>query len=216
MALLLFFTACGNRKPAEPTAEQKAAQPAEAQPVETPAAAQPAAPRVQTVLIPSRTIVEVRLAQTLDTKSNRPGDRFYATLMNPIVVNGKTVVPKGTRFSGHLTEAKPSGRFKGRAVMGLTLDSFELHGRGYGIHTSQVGRATGGHKKRNAVLIGGGSGLGAAIGAVAGKTGALIGAGAGAAAGATGAAITGKKNVLVPAETPFAFALQSPVLVRAS
>src|SRR5215468_10291868 len=49
--------------------------------------------------------------------------------------------------------------------------------------------------------IGGGAGLGAALGAVAGGgTGALIGAGAGAAAGTAGAAATGKKSVAFPVE----------------
>jgi hypothetical protein len=109
-------------------------------------------------------------------------------------------------------ESKASGRFKGRALMSLSLDSFELNGRRHEIRTTHVGRESGGHKKRNWVVIGGGSGLGSAIGAIAGgPAGALIGAGAGAGAGTVGAAFTGKKNVRLPVETPLAFSLRAPV-----
>ena len=71
------------------------------------------------------------------------------------------------------------------------------------------------HKKRNLALIGGGSGGGALIGALAGGgTGALIGAGAGAAAGAAGAYATGKKDIYLPAETLLTFRLDAPVKIK--
>ena len=151
----------------------------------------------------------VRLDETLDTRHNRPGDGFSATLVRRISEHGATVVPTGTRCYGHLTASKPSGRFKGHAVLGLRLDSFELNGRRYTIATASEARVSGNHKKRNWVLMGGGSGTGAAIGAVAaGPFGALVGAGAGGAAGTVGAAITGKKNVRLPAETMLTFSLR--------
>ena len=57
-------------------------------------------------------------------------------------------------------------------------------------------------ESNNIAVIGGGSGLGAVIGALAGGgKGALIGAGAGAAAGTAGAAATGKREVGVAAES---------------
>lgn len=165
--------------------------------------------------IPSGTVVHVRLLDTLNTKRNRAGDRFTATLDEPLVSGDRVIVPKGTPFRGHIVQARQSGRFKGRAAMALSLDSFDLDGATYPLDTNRSARASAGHKKRNWLWIGGGSGGGAAIGAIAGGgAGALIGAGAGAAAGTAGAAITGKRNVTIPVETRLAFTLRAPVDLR--
>ena len=163
--------------------------------------------------VPSGTVFHVRLDQTLDTRQNRPGDRFYATLVHPVGVN-EIIVPAGTRFTGHLIDSKPSGRFKGRAVLSLRLDSFQFNGHTYALDTSRSARVSKGHKGRDLILVGGGAGTGAAFGALAGPAGAAIGAGAGAAAGATGAVLTGKKNLRLPVESPLAFTLRSPVMVE--
>ena len=165
--------------------------------------------------VPTGTRLRVRLDQALDTRHSRAGEGFAATLAEPIVVGQQAVVPKGTAFRGHVTTSGASGRLKGRAVLAVTLDSFDLKGRNYKIETSADRRVSAGHKKRNGLLIGGGTGLGAALGAVAGGgTGALIGAGAGAAAGTAGAAATGKKNAGFPAETLLTFSLRAPVTIE--
>jgi hypothetical protein len=171
------------------------------------------APRSSLVLQPG-TSVRVRLAQTIDTKRNRAGDRFSATLDEPLVVGDRVAVPRGTPFEGHVVTSAESERFKGRAALALRLDSFTLRGVTYDVATNRPSRVSRGHKKHNWLWIGGGSGGGAAIGAIAsGGTGALIGAGAGAAAGTVGAAFTGKRHVVLPVESPVTFALQAPVAV---
>jgi hypothetical protein len=152
------------------------------------------------------------LAGAIDTRRNRAGDRFTASLDEPLVVGDRVVVPKGASFYGHVTQSRPSGRFKGRAVLALKLDSLEMNGQTHEIVSTSSTRASAGHKKHHWLWIGGGSGGGAAIGAIAGGgTGALIGAGAGAAAGTVGSAITGKRQVSLPAETAVTFTLQAPV-----
>jgi hypothetical protein len=163
-------------------------------------------------VIPNGTALHVRLDDEVDTKRNRAGDPFTATLTEPLLIDGESVLPEGTRFSGHVTTSGSSGRLKGRASIGLTLDSFEHQGKRYDVRTTSVDRVSASHKKRNAVLIGGGTGLGAAIGAIAGgPKGALIGAGAGAAAGTAGAAATGKRQVAVPSEAKLRFTLRNSV-----
>jgi hypothetical protein len=173
------------------------------------AAAAAAAPKVA---VPSGTAITIRLDQSLSTDQNKSGDTFGAILDEPVVAGGAEVIPKGTRFTGHVTTADTSGRLEGRGVLGITLDSFELNGRTYPVVTSLDTRTTEAHKKGNIELIGGGAGVGALIGAIAGGgKGAAIGAGVGAAGGTGIAAATGEKNVHVAAGTPFKFSLTGPI-----
>lgn len=176
----------------------------------SPSSAEPgsAAERV----IPKGTTLHVRIDETVDTKRNRAGDQFRASLAEPITVDGRTVVPRGTPFLGHVIESQASGRLEGRAELALTLDSFQLQGKDYRVRTRSIDRVSTSHKKRNIAFIGGGAGLGALIGGLAGGgKGAAIGAGAGAGAGTAGAAATGKKEVGVPAETLLTFPLVASV-----
>jgi len=166
--------------------------------------------------LPPGTVLRVRLDEALSTARNRAGDTFAASLDQPVTVNGKVLLPNGTKFTGHVTTAESSGRLEGRGVLGITLDSFELNGERYPISSTLDTKTTAAHKKRNIELIGGGAGLGALIGGLAGGgKGAAIGVGAGAAAGTAGAAATGKRVVEVPAETVFTFTLKTGVKVKA-
>jgi hypothetical protein len=170
---------------------------------------------VRAAVLTPGTVMRVRLAETIDTKRNRAGDRFSATLDEPLVIGDRVVVPRGTPFAGHVVTSAESGRFKGRAALALSLDSFVLKGATYPVNTTTPTRVSARHRKHNWLWIGGGSGSGAAIGAIAsGGTGALIGAGAGAAAGTVGAAFTGKRQVTIPVESRISFTLQSPVSIR--
>lgn len=165
--------------------------------------------------IPAGAVLRVRLDQALDTDKNQTGDKFTATLVDPVVVDGRVAIPKGTRFDGSITTAESSGRLSGKAVLTVKLDSFELNGRKHNITSTTATRVTDGHGKRDIGIIGGTAAAGAAIGAIAGGgKGAAIGAGAGAAAGTGAAAATGKQEVKVPAETVMVFTLQKAVDLR--
>jgi hypothetical protein len=189
-------------------------QPASSQPVETayyPPPAEAASRRTYDgPIIPAGTPLHVRLDESLGTKHDSTGERFYASLSGPIVMNGHTLLPMGTRFSGHITQSKQSGHLKGRAVLAVRLDSFEWQGRQYPIDTSSIERVS--HKKKGARWIAGGGGFGALIGGIAGGgAGALIGGAAGAGAGTAGAFASGKREVNMRAETPLTFNLRTPV-----
>jgi hypothetical protein len=167
------------------------------------------------VVLPTGTQFSVRLAEPLDTRHDRPGSRFTAHIAAAVVRNGAVLLPRGAVCHGHVTEAKPSGRLRGRAVLAMTIDSVEWKGKTYRMATSSAARTSKDHKKRNLAWIGGGTGTGATIGAIAGGgVGALIGAGAGAAAGTTTALVTGKRNLRLPTETRLTFTLREPVTLR--
>jgi hypothetical protein len=146
---------------------------------------------------------------------NQAGDSFPATVDSDVVVNGQSVIPAGASATGTVTQAKGLGRFKGQAVLAVSLDRIRTGGRSYPVSTSSVERVEKGKGKRSAEFIGGGAGLGALIGGLAGGgKGALIGGLAGGGAGTAGSAFTGNKDLVIPAETVLTFRLTHDVRVE--
>lgn len=158
--------------------------------------------------IPSGAEVKVRLDKQLETGTARAGESFTATVAAPVVANGRTVLTPGSRVSGRVVSAVSSGRLKKPASITLELTSV----------STQPLRIDGkSHLVRNAEMIGGGAAAGALIGAlVGGKKGAAVGAGVGAGAGTAGAYMTGKKEIVLPAETELTFVVGSASTVASS
>ncbi len=169
----------------------------------------------QMVTVPARTEIAVRLDQSIASDRVTSGDPFFGTVAEPVVIDGQTVIPRGAPVKGRVVSVHESGRLHGVAQLRLALESVEIGGNYYDLHTNSYGRSGSNHKKRNWEMIGGGAGGGALIGALAGGgKGALIGMPIGAGAGTAGAALTGKKNVVIPAETRITFELTQPVDVQ--
>ena len=165
----------------------------------------------KTYTVPAGTIVSVRLGEALGSKISQSGQDFDATLAEPIVVETKEVIPAGADAHGTVVDAKSLGRFKGAARLQIALTSI----KDYKVQTASVNRSAKGKGKRTAVMIGGGAGAGALIGALAGGgKGAAIGAAAGAGAGTAGTYFTGNKDVVLPAETVVSFKLLEPIQVK--
>jgi len=170
--------------------------------------------RAEPMVIPESTAIHVTLEQALASNQSRPGDHFEATVSEPVIVDGKTVIPQGASAEGLVVDARPSGRLMGRAHLQLALESVAVDGENYGVRTSSKWRSGGDHKKRNWAWIGGGAGGGALIGALAGGgKGALIGGPIGAGAGTTVALLTGKKDIHLRPETQLTFKLSGPVTI---
>ena len=164
--------------------------------------------------LPAGTDLRVRLDQDLGSKTSQTGDSFSATVADPVVVDGETIIPQGARAEGTVIDAKPLGRFKGGASLAVRLERVTTRWGSYPVATSTISRAEKGKGKRTTVMAGGGAGLGALIGGLAGGgKGALIGALAGGGAGTAGSAFTGNKNIFLPAETLLTFHLDHSVQI---
>ena len=181
---------------------QSAAPAAQAQNAPPPPPPEPAA-----ITVPAGTAVSVRVNEAIDSKTAEVGSTFNGVLNAPVRVHGETVFPSGTPVSGEVVASKGKGRFKGAGALGIELTEIGRHR----VHSSEYEKVDKGEGKRTGAFIGGGTGLGAIIGGIAGGgKGALIGGLAGAGAGTAGAA-TGRRDVLIPAESLITFRLTEPV-----
>jgi hypothetical protein len=159
--------------------------------------------------------LQVRLDSTLDTKSTQTGQPFSGILAQTVAVGGEVAIPSGAGVHGTVVDSKSPGKFKGEGVLSITLDAINIGGVPTQIATSTFSQTVKGKGKRTAVAIGGGTGVGALIGGLAGGgKGAAIGAVAGAGAGTAGAAFTGNKDLQIPAETVVTFRLENPITVK--
>src|SRR5437588_7013552 len=167
------------------------------------------------IVVPAGTVITVRLNDAVGTKISQSGQTFSATVAQPVEVNGTTVIPDGAEATGTVVTATPAGRFKGGSVLQLKLDSVTINGKPRRVETSAVTRSEKGKGKRTATMVGGGAGVGALIGGLAGGgKGAAIGAIAGAGAGTAGSAFTGNRDITLPAESVVSFKLEAPLEIR--
>ena len=219
LSLFLLLVVSCSKKPEQPTTTSDQNQPAATEPGKTgtgmasPAERKPEA--VKPLVVPAGTVITVRLNDAVGTKISESGQTFSATVAQPVEVNGTTIIPDGGEASGTVVTATPAGRFKGGSVLELKLDSITIHGKPHPVTTSAVERSEKGKGKRTATMVGGGAGVGALIGGLAGGgKGAAIGAIAGAGAGTAGSAFTGNRDITLPAESVVSFKLEAPLEIR--
>lgn len=161
-------------------------------------------------LVPIGTNLKIRVEDTLSSKDSRVGDRFTATVLDPVRFNEAKV-------TGHIASIQKSGKVKGRTSMNLAFDSIELpDGRRGPLH-GYVTRVYGGGSERadneggvesgsrtNQALKRGGIGAagGAILGAiVGGGKGAAIGLILGGAGGAGSLVVQGSKELRIESGT---------------
>jgi hypothetical protein len=204
--------------PAPTPATTAAAMPPEpangtpAKPVEEKPAPPEEKPKPQPIVVPAGSVVTVRTTDALSSKTSQAGQTFLATLAQPVSVRGKPALPAGATVGGSVVAAKAKGRIKGQGELAIALTSVSVRGRTYPIQTEVLDSTVKGKGKRTAASTGGVAAGGALIGGLAGGgKGAGIGALAGAGAGFVAGALTGNKQIEIPAESVLSFTLAAPL-----
>jgi hypothetical protein len=157
---------------------------------------------VMAVDIPAGTRITVRIGHQLSSGTSKAGETFEGSLAQDVTVNGQTVAKSGAPIRGKVTSSKSSGRLHAPGQLAIRLTSVD----GQPVTTASKYFKGKSHTKSNTYKIGGGAAAGALIGGLAGGgKGALIGSAAGAGAGTGAAAMTGKMEATVPAESALTF-----------
>ena len=164
------------------------------------------------VEIPAGTTIAVRMIDDVDSERDSTGQEFRASIDEPVVLDGRTVVPRGANVTAKLVAEKQAGQLSGRTTLTLDLTAIEINGRMVDVLTEEVTQQSESRTEKTAKTAGGGAVLGAVIGAIAGGgKGAAIGAVTGAAAGGAVQVLTRGERVRIPSETRLTFTLQRPL-----
>ena len=168
----------------------------------------------QTVMVPADTVLNVRLSQGIDVDATQMGATFKGRVDDPILIDGRVVIPREAAVVIQVASVKQSGTLKGSDQIGLKLNSISFGDRVYQVVTQYAVAQGKGEGKRTARKIGGGAGLGAIIGGIAsGGNGAAIGAVVGGITG-TVVAASGEEHLKLPAETRLQFKLTAAVRIE--
>ncbi|MGA9075664.1 MAG: hypothetical protein WB368_16235 [Candidatus Sulfotelmatobacter sp.] len=176
--------------------------------------------------VPAGTALMVKLETTLATFSNKAGDPFQARLTQPVVLNGKTLIPTGTMVEGRVTKVAEPRRISGKPTIGILPEALVLPtgerlfldaslvdtNIGSGTDVNQEGEFKGfGHDRRDQMETGGGTAGGMLIGGlIGGPPGIVIGGVVG--AGSTGVHWLSKhRSATLPAGTELTLELNRPL-----
>jgi len=175
--------------------------------------------------VPAGTALTVRLETTLATFSNRVGDPFRGSITQPIVMDGKTVIPAGTIIEGRVTKVSEPRRISGKPTIGILPEAVILPtGERYyldatltdtnipGSDVNAEGQFKGsGHDRHDTLEQGGGTAGGMLIGGlVGGPVGVLVGGTIGAGS-ATAHWLSKHRSATLPAGTQLTLELNRPL-----
>jgi hypothetical protein len=181
--------------------------------------------------LPTGTAVKMKLDTTLTTFSSRTGDAFSARVTEPVVLDGKTVIPIGATVEGRVTKTTEPRRIAGKPTIAVFPENLVLpNGDRFTLNASLIdtnarhgtdvnteGQFKGaGHDGTDLTQIGMGTGGGMLIGGlIGGAKGFVIG-------GVIGATVTvshwlGKhRSATLPAGTELVMELNRPMMMMSA
>ena len=104
------------------------------------ASAPPPPPAMVNGTLPAGTNLVIRMIDAVDSETNRVGQTFRASLDQPVMVDGNTVIPRGADAMVKLVDSKESGKLTGRADLTLSLQSVRVNGRMVDINTQSINK----------------------------------------------------------------------------
>lgn len=77
------------------------------------------------VIVESGTRIDGQLQNAVDVKKSRVGDQVVLKTTRSITQNGRTVIPKGSRLIGRITEVQQRSKSGGASRLGMVFDRLE-------------------------------------------------------------------------------------------
>jgi BON domain len=163
------------------------------------------------VVIPSGTILRVRINQALSSNNAVTGSTFDGVVLSNIYAGNQIAIPRGATFQGVVADAHSAGQLSGRGELKLQLANVTFGGMTYPIATDLwwgQGPDKTGNTVGNTIGL---AGLGAVIGGIAGGgVGAAVGAGVGGVAGLGVSSASKVGEASLPSEAIVTFHLTQP------
>ncbi|MBV8866499.1 MAG: hypothetical protein JO210_13985 [Acidobacteriaceae bacterium] len=164
----------------------------------------------QRTVIPAGTTFTVSMIDGIDSTKTSSGQRFRASIDDPVVVGNEVIIPRGANCTVQVVQVQQNKE------LAIKLYDVTVGGKPYDVAAGYAQLQAEGTSKtkkgvRRSAVIGG---LGAAIGGIAGGgKGAAIGAVSGVGLGAISGAMAKGKTLNVPPETRLSFQLTAPLPV---
>jgi len=131
------------------------------------------------ITVPAGTRLVIRMSDTLDSKRHSAGHRFRAQLDGAVVIDGITVLPRGTQLQGQITSSGQARRAAGSSNLSVTFTDVILNDEFIPISTGALSAQTGNEAGRTLGRTARAAAIGGLIdGSSGARTGAAIGAGA--------------------------------------
>jgi hypothetical protein len=176
-------------------------------------------------MLPTATVLRLKLDRVISTASARPGQQFTATLTRPVEVDGRTIIPDGATVNCSVKRAHGARRFAGKPSLSIKAHSIRMPSgeelsfsasvvdtaNPHKLDVDQEGSVRGASPNpMDKLELGSLTGVGAVAGAlIAGPEGFLIGTASGAIV-ATGHILVKHRDLTLPAGTELILELDAP------
>lgn len=158
------------------------------------------------VTIPAGTRLVIRTTDTIDSSRHGAGHRFRGQLESAVVVDGTTVVARGTFVHGRISQAQQAGRMVGSSELVVEFTDLMINDVLVPISTGGLAAQTGGEGARTVGRTARAAAIGGLMSGSSGaRTGARVGAGA--------SILTRGASVNIPRGTIVETTLSAPVAV---